>query len=312
MVRWFSIGVITYLIIGITWWGLLLFRETTHSYNLKISAADDSELPAISEEYRKDRMKIFGEGLFLGFSILAGVYIIYRSANREIRQMKQQGDFLLSVSHELKSPIAAMKLALQTLVRPNLPPATSQKITHSAIKDADRLEQLVQNILLSASLNEKKLELYLESTDITELLKQIIEEFSTKSDSKRIVFNSECEGLSCLLDRIMIKQATVNILQNAIKYAESGSEIQVHLGTSGEKVNILIRNIGPQIRSEEKHKIFERFYRGNDPVVRKKEGTGIGLYISKEIINAHRGDINIISNGNESATSFIIEIPIHE
>ncbi|MFT4565420.1 MAG: signal transduction histidine kinase [Saprospiraceae bacterium] len=312
MVRWFSIGVITYLIIGITWWGLLLFRETTISYNLKIAAADENELTTINEEYRKDKMKIFGEGLFLGFSILAGVYIIYRSANREIGQMKQQGDFLLSVSHELKSPIAAMKLALQTLIRPNLPPATSNKITHSAIKDADRLEQLVQNILLSASLDEKQLELFLEPTDISKLLYQIVEEFRSKADTKKIIFKSEYEGLSCQLDKSMIKQAVVNILQNAIKYAESESDIHVLVKEVNKKVEIEIRNKGPQIKFEERSEIFERFYRGNDPMVRNKEGTGIGLYISKEIIGAHRGDIKIRSNEQESMTSFIIELPIHE
>jgi len=312
MVRWFSIGVITYLIIGITWWGLLLFRETTTSYDLKIAAADESQYESINAEYSKDKMKIFGEGLFLGFSILAGVYIIYRSARREIMNIRQQGDFLLSVSHELKSPIAAMKLALQTLVRPNLPPETSQKITHSAIKDADRLEQLVQNILLSASLDEKQLELFLEPTDVTSLLNLIIKEFENKTDSNPIVFRSNCEGLKCKLDITMLKQAIVNILQNAIKYSDAGTEIVVAIQRVNQQLEITIKNQGPQIRQEERAKIFERFYRGNDPDVRKKEGTGIGLYISKEIIQAHQGSIRIESIKEDKATSFIIEIPIHE
>lgn len=312
MVRWFSIGVITYLIIAIIWWGLLLYRETTISYNLKLSLAEEVEFADINEAYSKDKMKIFGEGLFLGFSVLAGIYIIYRSANREILHMKQQGDFLLSVSHELKSPIAAMKLALQTLVRPDLPPETSIKITHSAIKDADRLEQLVQNILLSASLNEKKLELFLESTDISEMMAKMVHEFESKSKAKTIIFRSDCEGIKCQIDRSMIQQATINILQNAMKYAEPETPIYFLVKANKNMVEIEIKNIGPLIKPEDKNKVFERFYRGNQSAIRTKEGAGIGLYISKEIISAHHGNIRINSNEKERSTSFIIEIPIYE
>ena len=312
MIRWFTFGVITYLIIGITWWGLLLFRETTTSYDLKMSMAEPTEYADIEAEYRKDKMKIFGEGIFLGISIFAGVYIIYNSAKREILRIRQQGDFLLSVSHELKSPIAAMKLALQTLVRPNLPVEKSKKITHSAIKDADRLEQLVQNILLSASLNEKKLELFLEPTDITKLIGQIVSEFDSKSQQNKIEYTSESKGLICLTDQGLIKQATVNILQNAIKYAEAESTINVHVRDKNHLLEISITNQGPGITAEERSKIFERFYRGNDPAIRNKEGTGIGLYISKEIVTAHKGRIKVQSEEHQGTNSFIVEIPINE
>lgn len=311
MIRWFSIGVITYLIIGISWWGLLLYKETTTSYRLSVSHASNDELPAIEAAYQKDKFKIYGEGVFLGLSILAGVYIIYRSAQKEIQHVRQQGDFLLSVSHELKSPIAAMKLALQTLHRPNLPADMASKITASAIEDAERLDQLVQNILLSASIDEKHLELYTEAVEIQPFLNTIVHQWnSTNTNTTPIHLTGDMSAITCHMDQLMMRQALTNILQNARKYAIANSVIGLHCLRTDHYVRLSIANYGPVIQPEEREKIFERFYRSIDPAIRSKEGTGIGLYISKEIIHAHQGRVYVAPDGAIDKTTFVIELPI--
>ena len=115
-----------------------------------------------------------------------------------------------------------------------------------------------------------------------------------------------------MIDRTMIQQATVNILQNANKYSMPETSIYLDLRRENDSIEIEIKNTGSLIKPEDRNKVFDRFYRGNESAIRKKEGAGIGLYISKEIISAHQGNIRIDSNATENSTSFIIEIPIHE
>lgn len=308
MMRWFSIGVMAYLTIGIIWWGLLLNRKNQEIFDHKRTSSNPSELAIIEADFRSEKLQIIGEGLFLIISLMGGIFIIYRSANKEIQQVRQQGDFLLSVSHELKSPITAIKLALQTLNRPNLPAATTLKITNSAIKDTDRLEQLVQNILLSTSIEEKKLELYVEPWEVQEIIAQLVSEFESKASKNEIILLNNCTSTVCNLDRTMIRQALVNILQNATKYAIEDSPITITCNTLLNKVQIEISNHGPSIREDEKKLIFQRFYRGQDQAVRSREGTGIGLYISNEIIKAHDGYIEVNSS-SKNMTSFTIYLP---
>jgi len=184
MRRWLSIGVITYMIAGISWWGLLLYQKNEALYQLEISNSATVDKSIIEKEYSKQRLMIISEGLILGASLLVGIYIIYRSGKREIQNIQYQNNFVLSVSHELKSPIASIKLAFETLNRKNLPEDKAIQIRNSGIKDSDRLEQLVQNLLLSASIEEERLELYMEEVDLLPFISKIVDAFRNKYEGQ--------------------------------------------------------------------------------------------------------------------------------
>ena len=308
MKRWFSIGVIGYMILGITWWGMLLYEKNNALYNQKLNLATPTEALQIKMERKRQNRMIMGEGIVLGLSLLAGIFIINRSANREIKSARQQSNFLLSVSHELKSPIAAIKLALETLTQHKLPTATSTKITSSAVQDVNRLEKLVQNILLSASLEESKLELYKEEIDISQLIISIAKRYNNSNNQVSIVSQGTNTRVTANIDRYNMQQAITNILDNAIKYGLKDMPINIQLSQTEKAIYISISNTGSSIKEDEKKLIFKKFYRGQDQEIRRQEGTGIGLYISNQIVMAHGGKIEIEDTVLNQVT-FIIKLP---
>ncbi len=308
MVRWLSIGVISYMILGIIWWGMLLFRKNQEIYDTKVSNSQSVENIASYEEDRsRQNTMIWGEGAVLVLSLLIGIYIINRSSKREIQSANQQSNFLLSVSHELKSPIAAIKLALQTLIRPDLPAEKESKFLHSAINDTNRLEKLVQNILLSANIEDKVLELYLSDIELSKLLRKLINQYHTEYPDQLIELQTKGQNFNLKADEQHLKQAIVNVIDNAIKYTVNNKPIMVELAENSHHIKIDISNQGIPIDIKDQVRIFEKFYRVKKSAIREKEGTGIGLYIAKEIVEAHRGYIDVKSNSGFN--HFIINLP---
>ncbi len=308
MIKWLSISVLVYLVVGISWWGLLLYDKNIQLYQLKLSIAENHQQAFINEEFNKQKMMIIGEGLFLGISILGGIFIVYRAARHEIQNMQQQSDFLLSVSHELKSPIAAIKLALQTLNRSDIPQQATSEIKNAALNDVDRLEQLVQNILLSASIAEQGLSLIKEPTEVGAFIQSIIEDFRKRTLSVEFRWSPNSEESTILIDRLMMRQAIANILQNAVKYSYPDTSVDISYTTNTEIVQIFIRNQGIGIAQSNRDQLFKRFYRSVDGEIRKKEGTGIGLYISNEIVKAHKGYIRVEGERDKYAL-FVVNLP---
>lgn len=308
MVRWLSIGVITYMILGIIWWGMLLFRKNQEVFDTQLKYSQTTE-ERVYHENRRSRQNtmVLGEGAVLVLSLLVGIYIINRSAKREIKNANQQSNFLLSVSHELKSPIAAIKLALQTLIRPGLPAEKESKFLHSAINDTNRLEKLVQNILLSANIEDKAIELYKSDVDVSTMIRKLSNQFRTEYPNRTIEVQANDSDVIISADEQHLKQAIVNIIDNAIKYSTQEHPIMITLEKEAKQVLLLISNHGTPIDNRDKVKIFEKFYRVKNSDIREKEGTGIGLYISKEIVEAHNGTIDVQSS--EGVNHFTINLP---
>ncbi len=308
--RWLSIGVILYMILGIIWWGFLLHSKNKRLYDLRLAIHTDADrIEEIQKERSRQNMMIIGEGIFLGFSLLLGVYIINRSALREITTTRQQNNFLLSVSHELKSPIAAIKLAFQTLNKRKLTVKDQNDIINSGIQDVNRLNKMVQNILVSAKMDGTQLELYEVSFNFTELIQRLKDAY--QSEFPELTFRLHVPEKPIWLkgDQSNIQLAINNVLDNAVKYSDH-AEIEIRVYKEDENAFCRISNYGPAIQKMERELIYTKFYRGKNPMAQSKEGTGLGLYISNQIILAHRGKIELKST--DGVNEFTISIPIHE
>ncbi len=294
--RWFSAAVMIYMLIGILWWGKLLLDKNSGYYSLRL---EDTSLTSmdrehINNEWTRQQWMIYGEGIVLGLAMLAGLWIINRSAIRQISAARQQSNFLLSVSHELKSPIAAIKLAMQTLQRSGLNETVKLKITLNALKDADRLESMVQNILLSTSIEEKKLELISESVDLDALIRSIITAFHNDANNIRLI-NQDETTKRILGDQSYLYLAIKNVVDNALKHSRQGTQVTIDLSSTNTYHLIKIHNQGIPIPSTEQLKVFQKFYRLPLTKDAYRQGTGLGLYLSKEIILAHGGRIQLDS-----------------
>lgn len=308
--RWFSIAVISYMIVGICWWSFLLFKENNEKHQLKLELAkyQAAELSEVESEYERRSFMIFGEGLVLIISLIAGVWIINRSALKEIKTASIHSNFLLSVSHELKSPIAAVKLALETLRRPKLAHRDAEEITNRAIQDAVRLESLVENILVSAHLDHQALQLVKDYYSVESVLSSIIKK--VQRFQHRIVLNVHENATVGMLyiDKQNFERCVENLISNAGQYSTEDHKIELNVWQKENNFVFEIMDEGPGIAIEDQEKMFEKFHRGSQSQVGAVKGTGLGLYISSQIAIAHGG--KLVYNERPSGGSiFTLEIP---
>lgn len=197
---------------------------------------------------------ILGEGLVFGISLLLGIYLIYRSSRKEIETTKKQNNFLLSFSHELKSPLTAINLSLDTIKKRQLPHETQQEICGRAIKESRRLEALINSILMVAkiddfTLTKERIDLYNMTSDIVQVMN------ATGEAKSEIFLHKNAEDNTIEADKQALQSIMINIIENAIKY---GNNLPISIGFSdnGDHVLISVVDQGIGIGAEEKAKNF--------------------------------------------------------
>lgn len=302
--------------IAISWWGVLLYNKNMEHYSdqvelMHLRGAGKIDLEKLEETHSRQSLMIIGEGVVLALTLLAGIWIINKSAMNEIRNFINQNNFLLSVSHELKSPIAAIKLTLQTLQRQIIDSERRKDLLNKAVMDTDRLENMVQNILLSANIDNKEFELFYEDFDLIELVKTTISKIAVNHPEAEIHLNNEMEILKISADRAGLNMVITNIVENAIKYSEASKEVWIEIKVNDTKeshVSLIIKDQGIGIPEAHKKDVFRRFYRINDMTTRTQKGTGLGLFISNKIVRAHKGSIFVMDNSPKGSI-FDITLP---
>ncbi len=296
MKRWIPILIMAYILVAISWWGYLLFKKNNDYYLAMRSSTDDIEqLALIEDEQQRQSIMIIGEGVVLAISVLLGIGLIYRSVAKEIQNINSQNNFLLSISHELKSPIAAIKLALQTLLRPGLKEGQKKLLMDRAVLDTDRLERMVENVLISANFDNDRFKVYYEDVDLHSMVSRIVTEYKQLSnrsyninvDLVRPTYKTDQSALRIILD---------NLIENATKYSEASMPVEIDLAASENHLSLAVADQGIGISDNEKSKVLDRFYRSNDENVRTQKGTGLGLYIVKRLVEELKGTMVIRDN----------------
>ena len=222
--RIFAFAVMFYMVLGIGWWAMLLHRKNSDYFTAEAKwmreiGVSEEMMQAHFEERRKQSLMILGEGLFLGLSLIAGVWIIHRSSKRQLAAVNQQNNFILSVSHELKSPLAAIRLALETMKRRNLDDQKRGQLSTQAIGDTDRLEQLIQNILMSASMDNDAFELHREEVEIEKMLQSLARKYTENRKKIRVQVENKT-GQSSIIrgDERALELAFKNLIEKTISW----------------------------------------------------------------------------------------------
>ena len=305
--RWLPIAVMGYMALAIGWWSILLYRTLTDNFNLQMEKVpNDRAADLIEEAYQRELFMIIGEGMVFILILGIGLYLINKSYFKELEIALQKRNFLLSVSHELKSPIAGIKLALQTLQKRKLDDKHKDQLLDTAIDENDRLNHLVDNLLLAAKIDKN----YFREKEIISLDEEI-QKASRKYVSKYPNLNLKVSGdpvPELKFNRHGMESILSNLIENGIKYSSDDPIISIHLDQEQEFIRISIADEGIGVPQKEKKKIFEQFYRVGSEETRKTKGTGLGLYIVKKILDAHNGDINVKDN-EPKGTIFEIIIP---
>ncbi|MEM8584148.1 MAG: ATP-binding protein [Bacteroidota bacterium] len=324
---WYAYALLAYAVLGTIWWSVLLLRKNTEAFEARV--ADLTTRMTISRElepgqtientavyleaardYRAQRGMIFGEAILLLSCILGGTYLIYRNLKNRLMAADQQRSFLLSITHELKSPIAGVRLILETFQnRRDLPEGTQIKLSTNGLKEADRLTELVNNLLLSAKL-ESGYQLSKEQLDIKALLLEAVDVVETKYPTAKIGLKVDEDIPFFRGDAAGMTSVILNLVENAAKYSQPSPEIDIELNRNGSgEMDLTVADNGPGVPDEHKSKIWRRFYRIGSEDTRRTKGTGLGLFIVKEIVERHQGLIELEDNVPKGA-KFRVRLPV--
>jgi len=300
-----------YLVAAFAWWAILLTKRNTEIYELKkeyLVTQNKASLEEVENQYSASKKMVLGEALVFAISILIGLLLINRAFWSELKLNKRLNNFLLSVTHELKTPITSLKLINKTIARKTLSAQQKNELLQTAEEETTRLESLVNNILTAAQM-ESAYTFNFEKTNLNELLLNRIQRFERIIkgieiekilNSEKTYINADKEALTKLID---------NLIDNAVKYSKGAEKIIVKSESNGLFITMFIIDFGIGIKTEDKKKVLNKFYRIGDEDVRETKGTGLGLFIVKEIAIAHKANLKIEDN-DPRGTIFKLEFPI--
>lgn len=309
-------SLLTYIVAALVWWFISLERQNEQMRGFKIQklavTVDSShnpvlyttEMAKIRKEYIWNRAKFISEGCVYLILLSIGAAFVYRSVRRQFNLQQQQQNFMMAVTHELKTPISVVKLNLETLQKYSLDAEKQKRLIRTTLEETGRLNFLTNNILISSQLEGGGYKFSKEELDLSSLLSECIQDFKNRfpdrTFSQQIEPDADIKG-----DPLLLQILINNLLENAIKYSPKESSISASLHTEVNKVLLKISDQGMGIPDEEKKMIFNKFYRVGNEATRKTQGTGLGLYLCSKITNDHNADISV-TNNTPAGSTFVV------
>ena len=307
---------LSYILAILVWWFILLKNQSNAITDLQyknLSLQTDMSPQAkqeavykINSDSRRNTNKYIGEGVTFLMLIVIGAFFIYRSVRRQFILQTLQQNFMMAVTHELKTPISVARLNLETLQKYQLDPEKQKKLIRMTIDETSRLNFLTNNILVSSQLEGGGYQSSMEELDLSDLLKDCIREFRNRfpdrTFTESIEPDMEIKGDALLL-QIMIN----NLVENAIKYSPKETSIDASLKKIDKRIRLQVSDEGVGIPEYERKNIFKKFYRIGNEATRKTQGTGLGLYLCRTIASYHKADITMTDNkprGSSFAVTF--------
>lgn len=304
-----------YIIAALVWWFISLEKQNQQIAKqryINLSSQTDSlttlrlaeKLDTINDETNRNTGKYIAEGITFLILILIGAAFVYRSVRRQFRLQQQQQNFMMAVTHELKTPIAVARLNLETLQKYNLDPEKQKKLIRTTLDETTRLNFLTNNILISSQLEGDRYKSDKEELDLSMLLKDCVQDFKKRFPDRQFTENIEADA-DVKGDPLLLQILINNLLENAIKYSSKEGLIKAVLKKSDTGIKLQIIDEGHGIPDEEKKKVFTKFYRIGNEATRKAQGTGLGLYLCEKIARDHNADI-LVTNNEPKGSNFAV------
>lgn len=309
-VVWFLLA---YIIAALIWWFISLEKQNREMSQLqyKLALKEVSSVEqlqhtqiAIQIEQSRHQRKFIAEGITFLAVILAGGIFVISAVRKKLKLQQQQQDFMMAITHELKTPIAVTKLNLETLKKHQLDETRKNKIIQMTIDETNRLNALTNNILLSSQMEGDNFAVTKEELNLTDLVRSTLEDYRIRFPHRNwehaIEDEIELEG-----DPLLLGILLNNLLENAMKYTPSSLPIRCTLQSTQQGIDLIVRDHGPGIPAGERQHIFEKFYRIGNESTRTSKGTGLGLYLCKKIVEDHHATIRV-SNHEEGGAVFTV------
>ena len=296
-----------YIVAALIWWFISLEKQNDDIRTLRITrlrgivdsvsvpALYSAEVKKIHNDHEKNKAKYIDEGSIFLLVICVGAALVYRSVRRQFYVQQQQQNFMMAVTHELKTPISVLKLNLETMQKYALDAEKQKKLIAVALKETSRLNFLTNNILVASQLEGGGYKLSREELDLSDLLKDCLQDFRARFPER--VFQSEIQQSADVRgDALLLQMLINNLLENAVKYSPKEMPVSATLKKDNDLILLEIIDEGPGIPDEEKKKVFSKFYRIGNEATRKTQGTGLGLYLCSKIAHDHNADISVTNN----------------
>ncbi|HVO60304.1 MAG TPA: HAMP domain-containing sensor histidine kinase [Terriglobales bacterium] len=261
----------------------------------------------------REGLKVFLGLIFFG-AITTGLILNTIFLIREIRRNEQHDSFINAVTHELKTPIASIRLYLETLQRREISEAQRQDFYRLMLLDSNRLLATVEQVLKAGRAGHKHTPLASEQVDFSALVHECVdlarERHHLPADTIRLDTSSlDGQGSSVVGDVDELHTAVLNVIDNAVKYSGQNVDVDVSLMPEGERLILRVRDRGIGIPPHDLKRVFKRFYRVPHRALAQIKGTGLGLFIVRSIVRRHGGNAYAQSEGEGRGTTVTLELP---
>ncbi len=253
---------------------------------------------------------LFFFGFLLMAVVIGGVVLNTTFLVREIRRNEQHDAFINAVTHELKTPVASIRLYLETLQTRNVDEAKRKEFYKIMLEDSDRLFASIEQILRTGRVGASSRLITFSTVDLDRLIETCIGRVRAlhKLEAGALIYAQD-SSLQIVGDEDELRAAVTNLIDNAVKYSGSGARVMVDTKREGKFVSVLVQDNGVGIPKSELKRIFKRFYRFG-PITARVKGTGLGLYIVRSVAKRHGGRAWAESEGVGRGSTFILQLPV--
>jgi signal transduction histidine kinase len=313
VVSWVYWVLLTYMVAALGWWFIALEKQNNDITSIRLNQLKKDD-PAyfqaslkIEEANKRKTAQYIGEGSIFLALILVGAVFVYRATRRQLKLSQQQQNFMMAITHELKTPIAIAQLNLETLQKRKLDEDTQRKLISNTLQEANRLNTLCNNILLASQLDGGAYHSNKEEINFSDLVEGCVDDGKNRFP-QRIIIEKISETIYVIGETLLLQMLVNNLLDNALKYSPKEATVTIALTEAGGSIKLTVSDEGFGIADNEKKKIFDKFYRSGDENTRKAKGTGLGLYLCRKIAESHNGNISVTDN-YPSGSSFTATFP---
>ncbi len=299
---------LTYMVAAFIWWYVSLEKQNDQITKIKIEklqatpGTNTDQYKALLNYQERKRKQFLGEGITFLFLFFLGAIYVYRSLVKQLRYSNQQQNFMMAVTHELKTPIAVTQLNIETLLKRELQADQQKQLLNNSLKETQRLDALCNNILLAAQLDLADYQQNKQSIQLSEMVKAVIKSFEERFPARKMIVQVQ-EEVMMFAEPLLMQMLLQNLLDNANKYAPIETPIEVVLEKNDRQILLQVKDQGPGIPPAERERVFNKFYRMGNESTRSAKGTGLGLYLCKKIAEFHQSQL-LISENQPQGTIF--------
>jgi two-component system, OmpR family, sensor histidine kinase CiaH len=299
-----------YITASLVWWLIILSKQNADMAALKINDLPITDIfystkyEAIIKQKNINFLQYIAEGSFFLLFILLGASFLRRAFKKEMVSTAKQRNFMMAITHELKTPIAISKLNLETIQKHKLTAIQQEKLLSNTLQETNRLDTLCNNLLLSTQIDESGYEASMEILDFSTLINNCANEFVNRY-TQRVIKVDIHENIFVNGDKFLLQMAASNLIENAIKYSPKDKPIEILLHGLTDFTILKIIDEGQGISDIEKESVFNKYYRIGNLATKTSKGTGLGLYLVKRICLTHKAKI-IIENNPKAGSIFTL------